>query len=101
MFEFASPSLLWSLCGAFSGKSGQDCESRQSANQKLAMAQGAKGRSVVQTSGVCRGLQGELSFDQPCVPVLPKRLKHSRNAACKCAIMLLTPLCRTTEGLVN
>ena len=63
------PSLLWSLCGAFSGKSGQNGNSRKSVNRKLAMAHGVKDCSAVETSGICRGLQGEFSFDQPFVPV--------------------------------
>ena len=74
------PSFLWSLCGAFSGRSGKNCEGRQPANQSLALTQGAKAHSVVNTSGMCRGLQGELSFDEPFMPVIAQTVETQHDS---------------------
>ena len=74
------PSFLWSLCGAFSGRSGKNCEGRQPVNQSLALTQGANAHSVVNTSGMCRGLQGELSFDEPFMPVIAQTVETQHDS---------------------
>ena len=74
------PSFLWSLCGTFSGRSGKNCEGRQPVNQRLALTQGTNAHSVVNSSGMCRGLQGELSFDQPFMPVLAQKVETQQDS---------------------
>ena len=74
------PSFLWSLCGTFSGRSGKNCEGRQPVNQRLALTQGTNAHSVVNSSGTCRGLQGELSFDQPILPVLAQKVETQQDS---------------------
>ena len=75
------PRFLLSLCGALSGRSGKDREGKQPWNQGLALTQGADDHSVVNISGMCQGLQGELSFDEPFMPV-PAQNVETQNDSC-------------------
>ena len=75
------PRFLLSLCGALSGRSGKDREGKQPWNQGLALTQGANAHSVVNISGMCQGLQGELSFDEPFMPV-PAQNVETQNDSC-------------------
>ena len=75
------PRFLLHLCEASSGKPGQDRKGKQLWRQDPTWTQGTSARRGVKISGLCLGLQGELSFDEPFMPV-PAQAVDMQNDRC-------------------